>query len=62
MIPSSSPSEKIQIMGAKIAVVVRKKEGTVVAEKKDGCHVVQISVLLQYTGFPPFCDFDKKKI
>ena len=32
MIPSPSPYEKIQIMGANIAVAVRKKE------KKDGSH------------------------
>ena len=41
LILSPSPSEKIQIMGEKIAVVARiKKEGRVVAEKKDGCHLI----------------------
>ena len=51
MIPSPSPSVKIQIvkhdktMFADLrssTVVVRKKEGTVVAKKKDGCHVVDV--------------------
>ena len=51
LIPSPSPSVKIQIVKhdkttfadlSSSTVVVREKEGTVVAKTKDGCHVVDV--------------------